>query len=150
MSDADVLFLLLSNFVFMIKKIPTTRRSFNSNSVQSSPKKSPLPHTQSASLWLQFPGSNYFASLARFRVLLGQTQDPPNGPTTKSRAPRSRSLFVLVRGAQLFMEVKMKHYTETFCISAVLCQQSVPLFIIWSSVPLVVALNVTVTLLALC
>lgn len=39
-------------------------------------------------------------NLAQWRVLLGQIQDPPSGPTTRSKAPRSQCLFVLVRGTQ--------------------------------------------------
>lgn len=51
-------------------------------------------------LWLIIPGFDCIASLAQCTVLLGQTQDPPRGPTTRSKAPRSQSLFVLVRGTQ--------------------------------------------------
>ncbi len=51
-------------------------------------------------LWLTVSGFDCIASLAQYTVLLGQTQDPPSGPTTKSKASRSQSLFVLVWGTQ--------------------------------------------------
>lgn len=104
---------------------------------QSSPQ--PLLHGDSQSvlwLWLTISGSDCVAHLAEWSVLLGQTQDPPSGPTTRSKAPRSQSLFVLVRWTQRSSQrnpsLKWNISTRGICSSirykhTVLCQQSFPL-----------------------
>lgn len=49
-------------------------------------------------LWRSTSRSDCFASLARGRVLLGQTQDPPCGPTAGSKARRSSEPVCLGEG----------------------------------------------------
>lgn len=136
------------NLIFMIKEIPNinsvtdvdlylwTLSRRDSHFPQSSPQ--PLLHGDSRSvlwLWLTLSGSDCVAHLAERRVLLGQTQDPPSGPTTRSKAPRSQSLFVLVRGTQRSSQrnpsLKWNISTWGICSSirhkhTVLCQQSFP------------------------
>lgn len=110
-------------------------------------------------LWLTVSGSYCTASLAQWRVLLGQTQDPPSGPTTRSKAPRSQSLFVLVRGTQSCSQrnpsLKWNISTGAFValsdtniLSSI--NNSSLYTIIWSLIPLVISQYLSVLLFFPC
>lgn len=123
LTDADVIFSSVCscsndcngdvkfNFIFTIKEITNINKVTDVDLVlwthstrDSRFPKSLLSHNfmrenQSVfQLWRFVSGSGHIVSLAQRRVFL--TQDPPSGPTTRSKAPRSQSLFVLVRGTQ--------------------------------------------------